>query len=441
MCIFIRFFIFADPPPDKRDYQSHVRQQRQAKLLPETDASPSVILEKTYYDLDEHSPETLDWFSILVAQAISHIRDHASQDDHLLKSLNSLLNSDKIPSFIGPITVSKLDIGQEFPIFSNCRIVSVQEAEDDLEREPPHTPPQTAYVSPNGSAMNTPHAQNRRSQDFKQVRQTEDDTILEAQIDVDLADHITLGIDTRLVINFPRPNFAFLPVNLSVSIVNFSGTLKVSLRNQAKKDANEPSLDSEYPDSEANRETEPEEDKKPEKDGAYITVSFSPNYQLDFEVNSLIGAASKLQDVTKIAQLVESRLRKIFEERFVYPNERKVYLPSIFPKASAEVRLPVGSGSQVNNNPASETIGATVSSSNQGMPTSSSSVGGGTPLSNQAMKDFDHHLLHRSQHTQQRLHPRSFSSVSQLASNTAINMPARPQFDMSYDAQDSSAII
>lgn len=439
MCLFIRFFIFADPPPDKRDYQSHVREQRQAKLLPETDASASTILEKTYYDVNEHAPESLDWFTVLVAQAIGHFRDYASQGDHLFNSINSLLNGDKIPSFIGPITVSGLDIGQEFPVFSNCRIVSVEYPQEDEDRESPQTPPQSVYVSPNGSTFNTPRL--RRSHDFSKpkTRPSEAENILEAQIDVNLMDQITLGIDTKLLINFPRPNFAFLPVNLSVSIVNFSGTLKLSLRNSKKEETGDHAEPADQPSSD-NGDLDREDEKPPSKEGAYITFSFAPNYELQFEINSLIGSRSKLQDVTKIAQLVESRLRKIFEERFVYPNEQKVYLPSIFPKLLNQNHQPPPGGANGTVN-----LNADSLPSNGSAPSASSSLGaasGATPLSHQVLKDHEYHLLHRSQQTQQqRLHPRSFSSASQLASNTAINMPSRPQFDTSQESSDSSAIL
>ena len=54
---------------------------------------------------------------------------------------------------------------------------------------------------------------------------------LEAKIDVDLSDTLTLGIATKLLLNQPRPLTAVLPVSLTVSIVRFSGCLTVSLIN------------------------------------------------------------------------------------------------------------------------------------------------------------------------------------------------------------------
>ncbi|KAI7099713.1 hypothetical protein KC339_g7999, partial [Hortaea werneckii] len=37
-----------------------------------------------------------------------------------------------------------------------------------------------------------------------------------------------LGIETKLVLNYPKPFVAVLPVALAVSVVRFSGTLSLS---------------------------------------------------------------------------------------------------------------------------------------------------------------------------------------------------------------------
>ena len=61
---------------------------------------------------------------------------------------------------------------------------------------------------------------------------------LEAKIDVDLSDTLTLGIATKLLLNQPRP-LTVLPVSLTVSIVRFSGCLTVSLINTKDIDLKE----------------------------------------------------------------------------------------------------------------------------------------------------------------------------------------------------------
>lgn len=44
-------------------------------------------------------------------------------------------------------------------------------------------------------------------------------------MDVDYADSLHLSLATSLVINFPQPRFAILPVALGVELVAFGGTV------------------------------------------------------------------------------------------------------------------------------------------------------------------------------------------------------------------------
>ena len=46
-----------------------------------------------------------------------------------------------------------------------------------------------------------------------------------AEVDVDYTDSIHLSLATSLVINFPQPRFAILPVALGVELVGFGGTV------------------------------------------------------------------------------------------------------------------------------------------------------------------------------------------------------------------------
>jgi hypothetical protein len=126
---------------------------------------------------------------VLVAQTLAHLRTEALHDDALLKSLSQVLNGPAKPDFVGPISVTEMALGEEFPIFSNCRVIPVGEA--GLE-----------------------------------VRNIEESTRLLARLDVDLSDAITLGVETKLVLNYPMPVVAVLPVALAVSVVRFSGTVR-----------------------------------------------------------------------------------------------------------------------------------------------------------------------------------------------------------------------
>jgi maintenance of morphology protein 1 len=263
--IFIRFFIFADAVSHHRKEYSSSDQRSTKVLSGAALESVNTILEKTYYNVATHQAESLDWFTVLIAQAISQFRQDAHTNDNMLRSLNAILNGDKIPDFVDRIRVTELNVGGDYPIFSNCKILY-------------------------------------RSGDSSDIGDG-----LEAQIDVDLTDTITLGIETRLLLNFPKALFAVLPVSLSVSIIRFSGTLTVSLKSR------------------------PDEESQDGK--THLTFSFAPDYRLEFNVKSLVGARSRLQDVPKIGQFVEARLRQWFTDRCVSPRYQQIPLPSFFPRS------------------------------------------------------------------------------------------------------------
>ncbi|KAK9373007.1 uncharacterized protein V1513DRAFT_450358 [Lipomyces chichibuensis] len=58
-----------------------------------------------------------------------------------------------------------------------------------------------------------------------------------------------------------------------------------------------------------------------------LTFSFAPDYRLEFSIKSLLGSRSRLQNLPKISQLVESRIRKWFVERCVQPRFQEITLP------------------------------------------------------------------------------------------------------------------
>lgn len=234
------------------------------------------ILSKTYYKVDGHQPESLDWFNVLVAQTIAQFRSDAQHDDAILTSLTKALNGNSRPSFIDEIRVTELSLGEDFPIFSNCRIIPVDENGLDLGA---------------GKALDADMA--RR-----------DGARLQARMDVDLSDMITLAVETKLLLNYPKRLSAVLPVALAVSVVRFSGTLSISFI---------PSNSSE---------------NTPTK----MVFTFLDDYRLDFSIRSLLGSRSRLQDVPKIAQLVESRLHQWFDERCVEPRFQEIALPSMWPR-------------------------------------------------------------------------------------------------------------
>lgn len=298
---FIKFFIFGDPPSpetlaarralahrnrsisinssiftshkiDGRKSSSHIRNPSRL--------TTGTILAKTYYNVKSHQPESLDWFNVLIAQVIAQFRNDAHDDDAILTSLTGILNGAQKPDFLSSIKVTEISLGEDFPILSNCRVHPINDSTAD------HEGPR-----------------------------------LQARMDVDLSDCITLGIETKIILNWPKPLTAVLPTALAVSIVRFSGTLSVSFLPSSSPASPEPST------SFSNPPCPP-----PSTTPTTLAFSFLPDYRLDISVRSLVGSRSRLQDIPKIAQLVESRLHAWIDERCVEPRMQQVVLPSLWPR-------------------------------------------------------------------------------------------------------------
>lgn len=261
-------------------------------LRPIAPLSSASILSKTYYNVKSHQPESVDWFNVLIAQTIAQLRNDAQQDEAILTTLNLALNGDKRPDFLDTIKVTEINLGEEFPIFSNCRIMPVDSTLDGNQQ-----------------------------QQSSGVPMVDGGPRLQARMDVDLADNITLGIETKLVLNYPKPMVAVMPVALAVSVVRFSGTLSISFIPSPSSSGN----------AESNGST-PAPGSTIPPSPTILTFSFQPDYRLELSTRSLLGSRSRLQDVPKIAQLVESRLHSWFDERCVEPKFQRVVLPSLWPR-------------------------------------------------------------------------------------------------------------
>lgn len=334
---FIKFFIFGEaPPPQSRNtsgyhapkhirtssLHSHASTKSPTPRSLRNKASASnilrhvavngtdtaSILRKTYYQTlptpkvnnkshgrapsrhSSHQPESVDWFNVLIAQAVAQYRqtaynmkDTSSSTPSILSTLVAALNDPgKRPSFIDHINVTEISLGEEFPIFSNCRVVELED--------------ENATAQAGGR--------------------------LQALMDVDLSDdNLTLAIETSLLLNYPKPFSAVLPVALAVSVVRFSGTLSISFV---------PAVQSEVDNSEVIAPDQTTSTGSSPKTN--VAFSFLPDYRLDLSIRSLVGSRSRLQDVPKIAQLVEARLQAWFEERVVEPRVQVVGLPGLWPR-------------------------------------------------------------------------------------------------------------
>ncbi|KAG0049944.1 ERMES complex subunit mmm1 [Gryganskiella cystojenkinii] len=216
--------------------------------------STTTILNKTVYDVYDHTPESLDWMSVLMAQAIAQYRDDSKVNNRLIKALAEALNGGVRPDWVGHIRVTELNLGEDFPVLSRARIRPAD--------------------SPAGTVR--------------------------AEIDIDFNDQIMLGIETSVLINWPRPRIAALPVSLVLSVTKFQATMTMQFN----------TIDGQQ----------------------HISISTLPDFDLEFEVQSLLGARTKLEDVPKVTDLITSKLRSFFVDKCVYPNGRDIAMPTFWAK-------------------------------------------------------------------------------------------------------------
>ena len=317
---FIKFFIFGEAPSADARASSRATARRQrtlshtaarqralsstfhprpssAVLKPRADVGLTVqkILEKTYYNVHGHQPESLDWFNVLIAQTIAQLRADAQEDEAILSSLTALMNGPSKPEFLDEIRVTEISLGDEFPIFSNTRVIPVDE---------------------NGVPI-------------KELKGNRGER-LQARMDVDLSDVLTLGIETKLVLNYPKPFVAVLPVALAVSVVRFSGTLSLSFSPSSPSNPYPPDATTPTQNGTAKNEGHPLNPTG--SSPTTLTFTFLDDYRLDLSIRSLIGSRSRLQDVPKIAQLVEDRIHRWFDDRCVEPRFQQIVLPSLWPR-------------------------------------------------------------------------------------------------------------
>ena len=75
----------------------------------------------------------------------------------------------------------------------------------------------------------------------------------------------------------------------------------------------------------------PETATKPERPlERYIAISSYSDFVLDFNVRSLIGSRTKLEDLPKLTDLITTKLRNVYIDKLVYPMFVKVKVPKMW---------------------------------------------------------------------------------------------------------------
>ncbi|KAI9216334.1 hypothetical protein BC828DRAFT_393765, partial [Blastocladiella britannica] len=138
---------------------------------------------------------------------------------------------------------------------------------------------------------------------------------------------LELGIDTQLVLNWPRKEMAALPVHLVVEVTQFRGTVAIEFHPS-------PSSDDDHTHHRSPSPTAPPPAKVAPIPSA-LTFSLVPGYTLDVRVSSLLGSRTKLRDVPKIADLITIAIQSRVAAALAEPSFVAVPLPGI-PKPKSE---------------------------------------------------------------------------------------------------------
>ncbi|KAI8844056.1 hypothetical protein BJ741DRAFT_589929 [Chytriomyces cf. hyalinus JEL632] len=267
LCVLIFFlvnvFLLRNSDETKADLASRKAagtRWRQKKLQPlpmRQHALESHVLSKINYQVHSHQPESCDWINVLLAQVIARFRSDPAVSANIVRFIDIKMNGSgepsSRPSFLGPIAITEFSLGEEYP---KLKAAKMQYAEQSSN--------------------------------------------LRAEIDFEFHDQITIGVDTTIIINWPKPCIASLPVSLALSIVKFSGTFAIEFVT--------------HPDS-------------PE---TFMAVSILENFVLEFEVKSLLGHRTKVKDLPKLASLITHKLRSVFVDEIVWPSFKKMHIPVQF---------------------------------------------------------------------------------------------------------------
>ncbi|GAA5846828.1 hypothetical protein JCM9279_004456 [Rhodotorula babjevae] len=251
--------------------------------FPAATLSAAALLGSLSYDLSTHPPESLDWLNVLSAQLISSYRalaaSHASGGARALieEALNRRTGgteegAESAQGMVGLdfIEVDEVELGEGFPALSDAR------------------------VRPSGVGGES----------------------VRVELDLDYIDSVVLSVSTRVVLNFPRPRFAVLPISLSLTLERFSGTLTVELPPPAPAPA--------PPSSSTDSHHHHHHHGHPS-----VHLSLHPDFELQLATSSLLGSRAKLQDVPKIEQLLVARIRAAIQDRVVWPGRVEVSLPGL----------------------------------------------------------------------------------------------------------------
>lgn len=251
-------YLFLDPV----SVQPYKATSYQPRIVREDDASENNSEAGGKPEVDtagqSEGMESAGWLNILLHHVVdayrSKLRDDnpgAEGDEIVRRRVEEFANRIRPPGFLDPIKVHSVDLGRSAPRLYRAR----------------------------PRAMNAP--------------------LSEPQIEVDMhyTDTVSISFSTSVLLNYPFPSFARLPISLTISLSVFSATVLLT----------PPQPHAEHP---------------------TLTITLpSPQTELvlDLKTTSLMGSRAKLADVPKLHELITHQIRRVIMEKGTF----RVVLPGL----------------------------------------------------------------------------------------------------------------
>lgn len=269
----------------------------------------SIIFSKTSYDYSNPPRETCGWINVVLAWIISQYRDDPTFVNRVISNLDEVLNGndDARHQLLGPILITDFSLGEGFPLIRNVRVCPL--------KTPVLPTPQNTFQRFNLFSRN----QQSRGCTVTSTDELEPSNV-RVEFEFEFDDQISLGIETSLLVNWPRSGIASLPIALVVSIIKFSGTvsngeiLLLALSNILLI-----SFLSIF-DIQIALQFHDVAGQKNASNTQVISLTLLDNFILEFDIHSLLGHRTKIKNLPKISSMITSKLRTYLLEKFVDPN-------------------------------------------------------------------------------------------------------------------------
>lgn len=174
---------------------------------------PAQILGKTEYEMGTHPAESADWLNVLLAQMLQGYRDDmlsdGGEDGARLK----------IEQWLNPAGGKLSWLVRAESCLHAAELTAVGPDRGDWSVAG-HIVSSAVQCADTASRWTGPDRESPSSVPCHVLKYRK-----RAELDLDYYDSVSLSLQTSVLINFPRPRFAVLPVALGVELVSLGGTV------------------------------------------------------------------------------------------------------------------------------------------------------------------------------------------------------------------------